>query len=367
MVPGAGSRALRTRSEITLPAVVPRTDAISLAACSTSGSRSSVVRMPADHPASRIRCQPASTDAAVTPSRFPPASPPRRRRPLPLPPTSAVMAGPGHNPARPQPSPNRPVPTKRRASSGRSGGTCSVEAETGRPRRTASPVEQPERRRAARHQADQRRVPGAGDVEEPEHHRRIGRPRDDEAGAEQQAGAEADGDRDHSADSGVSHDEHHQHRHDDEHAAADDRAARHASDAADAVAAGAAAAVARADADQQTGGERERPRRRRARRSPSGSATVPTTPAATSPTTNAARHAQSRRGAGHASATMPVMPETRPSSRTTRPEAVPTQTPPMKARSMSGASSARRGDCQRTSRRRARSPAFVARKRFPER
>ena len=52
----AGDRAFLTRSETTLPIDVPWVAAISLAACSTSSSMSSVVRT-RQHHASRIRCQ----------------------------------------------------------------------------------------------------------------------------------------------------------------------------------------------------------------------------------------------------------------------------------------------------------------------
>src|SRR5712691_876082 len=54
-----GSSALRASSDSTCPAVFPRIAPISLAACNTSSSRSSVVRI-VDHHASRIRCQEAT-------------------------------------------------------------------------------------------------------------------------------------------------------------------------------------------------------------------------------------------------------------------------------------------------------------------
>ena len=116
-------------------------------------------------------------------------------RPLPLPPTSAVTAGPGHRPTRPQPIPNSVVPTNRRASSGRSSGIRSAGATSGGPAGECQPVDRAERRGRASHHDEQRGIPRAGDVEEGEHDAWIGHPRDRQARAEEEPGGEADDDR----------------------------------------------------------------------------------------------------------------------------------------------------------------------------
>ena len=105
--------------------------------------------------------------------------------------TGAATAGPGQNPASPQPTPNSVAPPSKRVQGAPGRQHEAVGEDRARARKDQAERRDGDQQRAV-HDERQGRIPSSGDVEEADHLGRVHHARDDEPQAEERPGDKSD-------------------------------------------------------------------------------------------------------------------------------------------------------------------------------